>query len=59
MNISTKQKEIHRHSEQTCGCQREGGDEGKAMTSTPIFAAAAAAVCGILYTALLQWKDRV
>ena len=30
MNLSTKQKQIHRHREQTCGCQgwgREGVDE--------------------------------
>ena len=26
MNPSTKQKQTHRHREQTCGCQ--GGDEG-------------------------------
>ena len=25
MNLSTKQKQTHRHREQTCGCQREGG----------------------------------
>ena len=25
MNLSTKQKPTHRHREQTCGCQREGG----------------------------------
>ena len=25
MNLSTKQKQIHRHREQTCGCQGEGG----------------------------------
>ena len=25
MNISTKQKQTHRHREQTCGCQRAGG----------------------------------
>ena len=25
MNLSTKQKETHRHGEQTCGCQ--GGEE--------------------------------
>ena len=24
MNLSTKQKQIHRHSEQTCGCQGRG-----------------------------------
>ena len=24
MNFSTKQKQIHRHREQTCGCQGEG-----------------------------------
>ena len=24
MNISLKQKQIHRHREQTCGCQGEG-----------------------------------
>ena len=27
MNLSTKQKQIHKHSEQTCGCQGEGGRE--------------------------------
>ena len=26
MNLSTKQKQIHKHGEQTCGCQ--GGGEG-------------------------------
>ena len=26
MNLSMKQKQIHRHKEQTCGCQ--GGGEG-------------------------------
>ena len=25
MNIPSKQKQTHRHKEQTCGCQREGG----------------------------------
>ena len=25
MNISTKQKQTHRHREQTCGCQGGGG----------------------------------
>ena len=25
MNLSTKQEQTHRHREQTCGCQREGG----------------------------------
>jgi len=29
MNLSTKQKQTHRHREQTCGCQ-EGG-EGSGM----------------------------
>ena len=29
MNISRKQKQIHRQSKQICGCQRAGGDEGK------------------------------
>ena len=24
MNLSTKQKQTHRHREQTCGCQGEG-----------------------------------
>ena len=28
MNISTKQKQTHRHREQTCGCQGGGGQEG-------------------------------
>ena len=29
MNLSMKQKQIHRHIEQTCGCQREkGGGRG-------------------------------
>ena len=26
MNISTKQKETHRHKEQACGCQVGGGE---------------------------------
>ena len=26
MNLSTKQKQAHRHKEQTCGCQRRVGD---------------------------------
>ena len=25
MNLSTEQKQTHRHKEQTCGCRREGG----------------------------------
>ena len=25
MNLSTQQKQTHRHREQTCGCQGEGG----------------------------------
>ena len=29
MNLSTKQKETHRHGEQTCGCQ--GDREGSGM----------------------------
>jgi len=29
MNLSVKQKEIHGHSEQTCGCQ--GGEGGSRM----------------------------
>ena len=28
MNLSTKQKQIHRHREQICGCQ-EGGEVGE------------------------------
>ena len=28
MNLSTKQKQTHRHREQTCGCQVEAGREG-------------------------------
>ena len=28
MNISTKQKQTHRHREQTCGCQGGGGEGG-------------------------------
>ena len=28
MNLSTEQKQTHRHREQTCGCQGEGGGEG-------------------------------
>ena len=27
MNLSTKQKQTHRHREQTCGCQGSGGAE--------------------------------
>ena len=27
MNLSPKQKQIHRHREQTCGCQGGGGEE--------------------------------
>ena len=27
MNLSTKQKQTHRHREQTCGCQGRGGRE--------------------------------
>ena len=26
MNLSTKQKQTHRHREQTCGCWGEGGE---------------------------------
>ena len=29
MNISTKQKQTHRHRDQTWGCQGGGGGEGK------------------------------
>ena len=29
MNLSTKQKQTHRHREQTCGCQRGAGRGGK------------------------------
>ena len=25
MNLSTKQKQTHKHKEQTCGCQEGGG----------------------------------
>ena len=25
MNLSTEQKQIHRHAEQSCGCQGRGG----------------------------------
>ena len=31
VNLSTKQKQSHRHREQTCGCQEEGGREMKAL----------------------------
>ena len=27
MNLSTKQKQTHRHTEQTCACQGKGGKE--------------------------------
>ena len=30
MNLSTEQKQTHRHGEQTCGCQ-EGGGQGSMM----------------------------
>ena len=29
VNLSTEQKQLHRHGEQTCGCQ--GGEEGSRM----------------------------
>ena len=29
MNLSTEQKQTHRHREQTCGCQGEGSRGGK------------------------------
>ena len=29
MNLSTKQKQTHRHREQTCGCQGGGGWGGR------------------------------
>ena len=29
MNLSTEQKQTHRHREQTCGCQGGGGRSGK------------------------------
>jgi len=29
MNLSTKQKQTHRHREQTCGCQGGGGRSGR------------------------------
>ena len=28
MNLSTKQKQTHRHREQICGCQERGGAKG-------------------------------
>ena len=28
MNLSIEQKQFHRHGEQICGCQREGGGIG-------------------------------
>ena len=28
MNLSTEQKQTHRHREQTCGCQGGGGESG-------------------------------
>ena len=28
MNLSTKQKQTHRHREQACGCQESGAGEG-------------------------------
>ena len=28
MNLSTRQKQTHRHGEQTCGCQGERGGSG-------------------------------
>ena len=31
MNISTKQKQTHRHREQTCGCQGGGGWEREGL----------------------------
>ena len=35
MNLSTKQKENHRHREQTCGCQGWGGVvEGEGWTGS-------------------------
>ena len=33
MNLSTKQKQTHRHREQTCDCQG-GGEEGGGWTGT-------------------------
>ena len=33
MNLSTKQNQIHRHSEQTYGCQ-EGEEEGEGWTGS-------------------------
>ena len=33
MNLSTKQKQIHRHREQTCGCQG-GGKRGVGWTGS-------------------------
>ena len=31
MNISVKQKQTHRHREQTCGCQGLGGGVGREL----------------------------
>ena len=31
MNLSTKQKQTHRHREQTCGCQGEEGERWSGM----------------------------
>ena len=28
INLSLKQKQTHRHRDQTCGCQQGGGEEG-------------------------------
>ena len=33
MNLPTKQKQIHRHREQTCGCQG-GGEVGERQTGS-------------------------
>ena len=30
-NLSTKQKQTHRHGDQTCGCQGGGGREGSGL----------------------------
>ena len=33
-NLSTNQKQFHRHREQTCGCQRGGGWVGEGSTGS-------------------------
>ena len=50
MNISVKQKQTHRHREQTCGCQVGGGKVGEGRIEFGI------SRCKLLY---IRWINKV